>query len=109
MHDLHIDVLELVLVVVFKIAAGNIIVLVAQLEVAFSPGGAVLGTCSVVAVRKEHNEPVLDVPLSFTGADKLVDNNLGTVGEVTELSLPHRESVRVRLSVAQLVTEDAEL
>ena len=49
-----------------------------------------LGAHSLVSVREEHHEARLTDPLGLTRRDELVDDALGSVGEVTELRLKER-------------------
>ena len=66
---------------------------VAHLEVALNSAGRVFRTVTVETVRKQHNETILDIPLGLARHDKLIDHDLGTVSEVTELRLPKSQSV----------------
>ena len=68
-----------------------------------------LRALSIITMRQEHNETVLDVPLLLTRANELIDHDLSTVSEVTKLSLPKDESVRVGLGIAILETKDSVL
>ena len=64
-----------------------------------------LWSLAVVAVRQKHDKTLLDIPLGFTGSDHGIDDNLSSVCEVTKLSLPTGQGVRVGLGVAILETE----
>lgn len=45
------------------------------------------------AVRQQQDDAVLADPLSLSGTDKLVDDTLGRVVEVSKLGLPQNQSV----------------
>lgn len=61
-------------------------VVVAQLEEPFDSTGRMLRTLTVVSMGKGHHHARSLHPLSFTGRDKLVDDDLATVCEISELS-----------------------
>src|SRR3954468_9511932 len=46
-----------------------------------------------IAMRQEQGQPTKTTPLGFARTDELIDDDLRTVGEVTELSFPDREAV----------------
>ena len=48
---------------------------------------------TIVTVRQAHDETGTLKPLDFTRGNELIDDNLGSVGKVTKLSLPHDEGV----------------
>ena len=81
------------------------IVLGAELEETFQAGRGVLGTLAFVAVRQEEHEAAGAVPLRFAGGEKLIDDNLGAVGEIPELSFPDAEHIGVIKRVAVVETE----
>jgi hypothetical protein len=54
-----------------------------------------LRTLAFIAVREQQHEPVGAQPLQFARRDELVDDDLGAVGEVTELRLPQHQGARV--------------
>jgi len=83
-------------------------VVVGLLEEALETSGRVLGALAFVAVREEHNETRLLLPLVFLRSQKLVDDDLGTVSEVAELSLPENESIGGFERVAEFKAKDAE-
>jgi hypothetical protein len=68
-------------------------VLVDELQVTLHTTRRVLRTLSIVAVRQAHDETRTLKPLDLTRGNKLINDNLSGVGKVTELSLPHDESV----------------
>ena len=59
-----------------------------ELEVALDARAGVLGALSLVPVRKQHDEAGEQSPLGFASGDELVDDDLGTVGEVAETGPP---------------------
>ena len=60
-------------------------------------------------MRQQHNQRGALAPLLLGGGDELVDDGLGAVGEVTELSLPHDHRVGALHRVAVLKAEHAVL
>ena len=86
------------------VAHGHV-VLGAKLQKAFKAGRRVLGPLAFVAVRKEHHKAVLGLPLVFGGADKLVNNDLRSVGKVAKLRLPNHERFRAGHSIAVIKSE----
>ena len=77
-----------------------------ELEEALHAGAGVLGALAFVAVGEEHDEAGEETPLGFAGGDELVDDDLGSVGEVAELGLPEDEGLGVVAGVAVLEAED---
>ena len=59
-----------------------------------------------VAVREQHDESGEQVPLGFSGADELVDDGLGHVDEVAELSFPEDERFGIVAAVAVFEAEN---
>ena len=49
---------------------------------------------------------MLYVPLRFSWGDHGIYNNLGAIGEVTKLSFPNCEGIRMRLSISILISKD---
>jgi hypothetical protein len=68
-----------------------------------------LWTLAIETVRKKHDETVLHVPLSFTGDEELIDNNLSTVGEISKLSFPKAKGVWIGLSITKLISQYSKL
>ena len=61
---LHVNLLQHVQVVVVA-AVGNLVILVAQLQISLNSRRGVLWAIAVVSVRQEHHETVLDVPFGL--------------------------------------------
>lgn len=61
---------------------------------------------AIVTVRKRQHQASALEPLLLTSSQELVDNDLSSVGEITELSFPDNERVRVDERVTQFETED---
>jgi len=80
-----------------------------ELEEALNAGRGVLRPSTIEAVREEHHEAGLAHPLGLRAREELVDDDLGAVGEVAELSLPHGKHAGGLERVAVLEAEDAEL
>lgn len=105
---LHVGLLQNLLVVIASVHRHSV-VLVCETEEALGSARRVLGSLAVIAVGEEHDESILNVPLRLAGRNKLVDDYLRSVGEVSELSFPEHKRVRVGLSIAKLVSEHSEL
>jgi hypothetical protein len=90
--DLHVAIL--VLTVQPVLAWEDSRFLIAKLEPSLHPSGRVFRTLSVIPVREGHNQAGPLKPFDLTGCNELIDDTLRIVGEVTELSLPHHQSVR---------------
>lgn len=88
---------------------GRHVVGIGESQVSLDSAGGVLGALSIITMGEEHNETVLDIPLLLTGSDELVDHDLGSIGEVTELGFPNAESSGTCLGISVLETEDSEL
>src|SRR5688572_9371398 len=59
------------------------------------------------AVRQEHDEAAKPAPLVFSAGNKLVDDDLGCVPEITELRFPRDECIREVEAIAVFETQDA--
>lgn len=105
--NLHVAVLVLTSELVLRGEDARI--LIGELKVSLETSRRVLGTLSVVAVGQRHDETGSLHPLDLTRGDKLVNDTLGVVGEITELGLPHDEGVGRLERVTVLETESAEL
>ena len=81
------------------------VLLGAEREEALQPGAGVLGPLALVAVRQEHDQAAAPAPLGLGRGDELVDDDLGAVGEVAELGLPHDEHVGLVQRVAVVESE----
>ncbi|ANB14017.1 hypothetical protein AWJ20_4972 [Sugiyamaella lignohabitans] len=89
--NLHVTVL----VLTFKLVRRweNSRVFIGKLEVTFNSCRRVLRSLTVVTVRKRQNKTSSLGPLGLTGSHKLISNDLGGVGEITELGLPNNKSI----------------
>ena len=68
-----------------------------------------LGALAFVTVREEHDEAGEQAPLGFASGKELVDDDLGTVGEVAELCLPEDEGLGIVSGEAVLESEASRL
>lgn len=82
---------------------------VTQLKESLQSGGGVLRTIAVIAVRQEHDQSILNVPLGLSRDDFSINHNLGSIGKISELSFPEAESVGVGLGVTILESKDSVL
>ena len=78
-----------------------------KLEEPLNARAGMLGALAFEAVRQEEHDAAEAAPLGFSAGDELVDDNLGGVGEVAELGLPHYEAFRAVEAVAVVEAEDA--
>lgn len=105
--NLHVAVLVLaVKSVLRRVHAG---LLVTELQPTLHSARRVLGTLAIVTVRQRKNKTGTLQPLGFTGSNELVNDTLSVVGKVTELSLPHDESVRRGQRVTVFETKAAKV
>ena len=74
----------------------------AQGEEALEPGARVLGSLSFVPVGEQEDQIARLAPLRFRAGDEIIDDHLGAVGEIAELSLPYHERQRIGSAVAEL-------
>lgn len=101
--DLHVAVLVLAVQLVSRGEDARL--LVAQLQPALHTAGGVLRALAVVTVGQRNNQTGTLQPLRFTSSNELINDALSVVGEVTELSLPHDESLRGGQRVTVLEAE----
>lgn len=57
-------------------------------------------TIAIISVRQKHHKTIVNVPFSFSRHNELINDDLSTVGKVTELCLPKAKSVWVSLRVS---------
>lgn len=72
-------------------------------------GIIIRGRQTFVAVRKQHNNTALSNPLGLSRSDELIDDDLRTIGKVTELRLPHDERIRVGQGISELESKHSVL
>ncbi len=106
-RNLHVAVLVLTL----KLLWGweDTWVLVRKLEITLHTSGGVLWSLSIISMRKRHDEAGTLHPLDLTRSNELINDDLGVVCEITELGLPHDESVWRGQRVTVLESEDTVL
>src|ERR1700730_19178841 len=59
-----------------------------ELQETFNARARVLRSLTFITMRQKQNQPREQSPLVFAGADELIDDRLGDVGEVPELCFP---------------------
>src|SRR5205823_12446406 len=59
-----------------------------------------LGPLAFIAVRQQQDEPAHAQPFRLARTQKLVDDNLGAIGEIAELRLPQHQSGGIGEAVA---------
>jgi hypothetical protein len=77
-----------------------------QLEKAFEARAGVFRTLPFVAVRQQQNNAGRQVPFVFRGGNKLIDDDLRAVDEVSELRFPGDQRFRIIAAVAILEAQD---
>lgn len=105
--DLHVAVL----VLAFKLLCRgeDARLLVAELQIALHAARRMFGTLTVIAVRKRADKTRALKPFDFTRSNELVNDALGVVGKVAELSFPHHKRIRRGQGVAILEAKSTEL
>src|SRR6202046_5645855 len=73
-----------------------------ELQEALHASGGVLGTLTVVAMGKKHDDSGEQAPLGLAGCDELIDDALCAVDEVAKLGLPEDDRFGVVAGVAVL-------
>lgn len=68
-----------------------------------------LWTLAIESVRQQENQSVLNIPFCLTGSEELVNYDLSTICEITELGFPKTKGVRVSLSVSIFKSKNCEL
>ncbi|KAI3492962.1 hypothetical protein L1887_42337 [Cichorium endivia] len=105
--DGHVAVLVLPVALLGRREAEGVVV--AELEEPLDPRRRVLGTLTVVAVGQVEHETGALEPLALARGDELVDDALGVVGKVAELSLPDGKVLGRDEREAELEAHAAEL
>ena len=82
------------------------VVAAAHLQEAFEAGGGVFRPLSLEAMRQEHHQTGHTEPFRLARGDELVEHDLGTVGEIAELGLPHHKGIWLRQRIAVFETQD---
>src|SRR4029077_17747134 len=77
-----------------------------QLEKAFEAGAGMFRTLPLVTVRQQQNDAGGQVPFIFGGGNELIDDDLGTVDEISELRFPGDQRFWIIAAVAILETQD---
>src|SRR5690606_5951856 len=70
------------------------VLLSTELQVALQARRRVFRALPFITMWQQHGQTAESAPLVLTTGDELVDHNLSTVGEVTELSFPDHQCVR---------------
>src|SRR5699024_7763471 len=78
------------------------IIISTQLQETLNARRRVLGTLPLVTMGQHQGKATVTAPFGLTRRDELVNNNLGTIGKVTELSLPDGEYIGLGGRVAIL-------
>lgn len=89
--NLHVCILMLSVELVRRREDAGI--LVAELQVSLYPARRVLRALTVVSMGQVQDETGTLEPLRLARRNELIDDALGVVGEIAELSLPHDEGV----------------
>ena len=73
----------------------------------YTPGRTVFRAHSLHSVGQQHHETRLPHPLRLAARDELVNDALGSVGKVSELTLPQNQGIWVGHGIAKLKAKDA--
>ena len=60
-----------------------------------------------VAMRQQHHQTAHAKPFDFTTCNKLIDDDLSTIGEISKLSFPYRQSLWRRHGISIFETKNA--
>src|SRR6267142_4865245 len=71
------------------------VVLRGEMEKTFEAGAGMLGALAFEAVGQKQNNAAEAFPLVLCAGDELIDDRLGGIPEITELSLPENESIGI--------------
>ena len=85
------------------------IVLRGELQEALDAGAGVFRSLAFVAVGQKHHEAGEQAPLGFSGGNKLIDDGLRDVYEISELRFPQNQGLRIVAAVAVFEAEHAGL
>ena len=100
-----LDIAVLVLTVKLLRRREDAGILVDELQITLHATRRVLRTLTVVTVGQAHDKTRTLEPLDFSRSNKLVNNDLGSVGKITKLSFPHDKCVGRRKRVTILESE----
>jgi len=100
LNNFHVGIQQDFSVVISLTISGNEFILVTKKKESLSSAGWVLWSISIIAMRKKSDKSILDIPLYFSRDDELINNDLSTIGEVTELRLPKSKGIGMGLSIS---------
>src|SRR6267378_1165024 len=83
------------------------IVFGAEMQKSFETRAGMLRTLAFKAMGQQQNEAAEAFPFVFRAGDELIDDWLGGIPEITELSFPENQPVRIVEAEAVLETEDS--
>lgn len=106
-YDLPVSISNLSLDSLSSVRVQLRVVIISELQESLQSSRRVFSTISIITVRQEENKSSRNRPLCLTRSDVVVDHDLRSVGEISELSLPHDEDVRVHDGVPVLESEDS--
>lgn len=81
-------------------------IVIALLKISLHASWWVFRSLTIHAMREQQDETSLNVPLRFTTGQIVIDNDLCTIGEITKLSFPNCETVRVRDGISVFETKN---
>lgn len=100
----HLNVARLHLVLVGHCLI-YIAVIIRKVEESFDSGLTMLGALTIHSVRKHNDYTRLDTPFGLSAADKVINHNFSSIHEVTKLSFPNNQRIRVNNRVTVLESE----
>ena len=66
-----------------------------QLQEALDAGAGVFRALPLITMRQQQHDSGGQVPFVFGGGNKLIDNHLRAIGEISELRLPCHQRFRI--------------
>ena len=81
--------------------------IIAELQEPFQATTGMFRSLSVEAMGQIHNQTSALQPFPFARSNKLVNNDLGTIDEITKLSFPYGERIGGNKGITKFETESA--
>ena len=77
-----------------------------ELQEAFESRARMLRSLAFVAVGQQHHDSRREIPFVLASADELIDDHLGAVGKISELSFPEDKRIGKIAAEAELEPHD---
>lgn len=82
-------------------------IVIAQLQIPLNTSLTMLWALAVHSVWEQENKSTVHVPLHFGGGDVVINYDLSSVGEISKLSLPANQTIRISNGIAVVESHDA--